>query len=122
MPRAVRTYVPTSRPKSVQLKPQPHRKTAAAPRPRNGSTTASRLATHMPGDSRPGSAGRGGSSASGSATGRTVGSLSGRTGSSFTAALLSGVPAGGDGPAVAASYPRGKPHAGGQGGSEEEAG
>jgi hypothetical protein len=72
MPRAVRRYMPSSSPSSTQLKPQPHKKTAAAPRPRNGRTTARRFATYIPAETRPGFPTRDGSSATGSATGKTV--------------------------------------------------
>ena len=40
--------MPSSRPSSTQLKPQPQRKTTAATRPRNGTMTAKRLATRTP--------------------------------------------------------------------------
>src|SRR5260370_28330983 len=68
-------YMPSSRPKSTQLKPQPQRKTTAATRPRNGTMTARRLATRMPSETRSGSSPRGGNSATGSATGTTVDSV-----------------------------------------------
>src|SRR5712691_2982213 len=59
MPRTVRTYMPSSSPSSIQRKPRPQRKTMAATRPRNGNTTASRLATHTAGAIRPEGSGGG---------------------------------------------------------------
>src|SRR6185437_1574095 len=64
--------MPDRIPNSTQLKPRPHKKKMAAPRPRNGKMTASKLATHKVSESFPEGASTGGNSATGSATGRTV--------------------------------------------------
>src|SRR5579871_4686806 len=64
MPSAVRRYVPSSRPRSVQWKPQPQRKNGAAMTPTRGTVMAASVTNRTASGARSGAAsGRGDSAA-----------------------------------------------------------
>src|SRR5437868_2570152 len=70
IPRAVKTYMPTRRPRSTQEKPQPQRKKGAAAKPKKGTTITIRVTNRTASAARSVAAWRGGNSATGSATGK----------------------------------------------------
>src|SRR5947209_18628461 len=74
MPSAVRKYMPTRRPRSVQWKPQPQRKKGAATTPRRGTVMATSVTNRTAGGARSGAASRRGDAAAESPDGDCVSS------------------------------------------------
>src|SRR5689334_17644291 len=82
IPSAVRTYIPSNRPRSVQPNPQPHKKKGATITPTSGTVMAMSVTTCVTSDARLGTALTGGEKAE-AATGAFT--------SSDTTKLLSGL-------------------------------